>query len=54
MNKLNESKKDLLKLLADLTKIAVIQTKENGVDSEMLNAIRENIKFLIKCSKENF
>lgn len=49
MDEINNVKIELIKMLADLTKTAIKQAKENGIEAGMLNAVRENIKFLIDC-----
>ena len=39
---------ELVEAVMDLTKEAIEQAKEKGIEAEMLNAIRENVKFLLK------
>ena len=55
--KMNEFEKDtdyLVNELAKLTGQAFKEAKEKGVEPEMLNAIRENLKFIITYSRGDF
>lgn len=55
--KMNEWEKDtdyLVNELAKLTGRAFKEAKEKGVEPEMLNAIRENLKFIITYSRGDF
>ncbi len=44
----------LVNELAKLTEQAFKEAKEKGVEPEMLNAIRKNLKFIITYSRGDF
>ena len=48
MEDFEKIKFELAEAVVDLTKAAIAQAKEKGIEPEMLNAIRENVKFLLK------
>ena len=57
LEKMNELEKDanfLVEELAKLTGKAFNEAKEKSVAPEMLNALRENIKFIITYSRGTF
>ena len=54
MNELEKDADYLVNELAKLTGQAFKEAKEKGVEPEMLNAIRENLKFIITYSRGDF
>ena len=42
----------IVRELSELNRQAVEHMKSNGVEANMLNAVRENMKFLFKCLDE--
>lgn len=54
---MTESEKDANFLVEELAKItgkAFKEAKEKGIEPEILNDLRENIKFIITCSRGDF
>jgi|GEM_PF-2994494 len=54
MNELEKDANFLVEELAKITGKAFKEAKEKSVEPEMLNALRENIKFIITYSRGDF